>query len=243
MKLDLHVHSYHSHDGMERLDKIIKTAIDRGLDGLAICDHDVFKAHDEAKRLAQMIAPEGFVVIPGVEYTTDAGHVLALFVSCEYELSRDARGLCSLADLRVAADADGALLIAAHPFRNRDTLPDILLPGVDGVEVANARDTVKTPGNTAKSYQVAAQHRKFCTGGSDGHILAEVGMCYTILPDTTERTPEGVQKALLSRVSDGGGNGGRLRYQAISKLRKTKPRTFLKDVKRFILYTAKDVTG
>ena len=239
MKLDLHVHSHQSHDGMERVDKIIKTAIARGLDGIAICDHDVFGAYEEAKRLA----PEGFIVIPGVEYSTDAGHVLALFVTRGYELNRDARGLCSLADLRTAADADNALLIAAHPFRKRDTLPDMLLPNVNGVEVANARDTAKTPGNTAKARAVAAEHEKFITGGSDGHILQEIGMCYTILPDDTERTPNGVRAALLAKSTDGGGDGGRLRYQAQSKLRKTKPGRFFKDLARFILYTAKDVTG
>ena len=239
MKLDLHVHSRLSHDGMERVDKIIKTAINRGLDGIAICDHDVYGAYDEAKRLA----PEGFIVIPGVEYTTDVGHVLALFVTCGYDLPRDARGLCKLADLRAASDADGALLIAAHPFRKRETLPDILLPNVVGVEVANARDTVKTPGNTAKARSVAAEHGKFITGGSDGHILKEIGMCYTTLPDNVERTPEGVKLALLSKNTDGAGNGGRLRYQALSKLRKTRPKTLFKDIVRFIVFTAKDVTG
>ena len=247
MKLDLHIHSYRSHDGMERIDKIINTAIKRGLDGIAICDHDVFGAYDEAKRVAQAQertpVPDGFVVIPGVEYSTDAGHVLALFVTRGYELRRDARGLCRLVDLRMAASADGALLVAAHPFRKRETLPDILMPNVDGVEVANARDTVKTPGNTAKSRAVAAEHGKFITGGSDGHILQEIGMCYTILPDNTERTPEGVRAALLSGSTDGGGDGGRLRYQAQSKLRKTKPKKFFKDLARFIVFTAKDVTG
>lgn len=239
MKLDLHVHSFYSDDGLERIDRIIKTAISRGLEGIAVCDHNRFEAYEEAKRLA----PDGFVIIPGVEYSTDAGHVLALFVTREYELQTNANGARSLADLRRKADADGALLIAAHPFRKRTTLPDFLLQYVDGVEAENSRDVAKTPGNSAKARDTAKKHSKFITGGSDAHILREIGCCYTILPDDTEKTPDGVKRALLSGKSEAGGEGGTLRYQAISKLRNTKPRTFLKDIARLIVFTAKDVTG
>ncbi|NLB29236.1 MAG: PHP domain-containing protein, partial [Clostridiales bacterium] len=179
MKLDLHVHSAYSHDGIESIKKIIQTAQKRGLDGIAICDHNVFKAYEEAKDLA----PEGFIVIPGIEYGTDVGHVLALFVTHGYDLKRDGRKMRSIAELRAAAKADGALLIAAHPFRKRNELPGLLIPNVDGVETMNSRDAAKAPLNSEKARRVAEKHGKFITGGSDAHILREIGACYTVLPD------------------------------------------------------------
>lgn len=237
MKLDLHVHSIHSGDGSEDISSIIKTAISRGLDGIAICDHGVFLAHDEACALA----PEGFIIIPGVEYRTDVGHVLALFVTERYEMPRIDGGKRRVEDLKRAAEADGALLIAAHPYRKRDKLPPKLLPNVHGVETDNSRDGPMKEENASRARADAKSCGKFITGGSDGHILHEIGACYTILPDDTERTPDGVKAALLSGLSDAGGRGGRLRDQAVSKLRHTKPRTFLKDIARFIVFTAKDV--
>jgi predicted metal-dependent phosphoesterase TrpH len=42
MKLDLHIHSSASADGIMEISEIVKAAKERGIDGVAICDHDVF---------------------------------------------------------------------------------------------------------------------------------------------------------------------------------------------------------
>lgn len=237
MKLDLHIHSRHSDDGSESVRDIIRTARERGLDGIAICDHNTFEAFEEAKSLA----PEGFVVIPGVEYSTDVGHVLALFVTKQYDLKRNEKNYRVIESLRSAADEDGALLVAAHPYRKREALPERLLPNVDGVEVENSRDAYNRPENSRRSRQDARDGGKFMTGGSDSHILHELGACYTVLPDDTERSADGVKNALLQRLSDAEGKGGRLRDQAISKLRITKPRKLFKDIARLVVFTVRDI--
>ena len=73
LKLDLHIHSQRSPDGIMTLDEIVSLAKARGLDGAAVCDHD----------LALTQAPEydGFLLIPGVEVSTQLGHLLGLFVA------------------------------------------------------------------------------------------------------------------------------------------------------------------
>jgi len=43
MKYDLHIHSKYSSDGVLGLEKIVKIAMKRGLDGIAITDHDTIK--------------------------------------------------------------------------------------------------------------------------------------------------------------------------------------------------------
>ena len=40
VKLDLHIHSEHSPDGRMALDEIVACARARGLQGVAVCDHD-----------------------------------------------------------------------------------------------------------------------------------------------------------------------------------------------------------
>lgn len=40
VKLDLHIHSAHSPDGRMSLDEIVSCARARGLQGVAVCDHD-----------------------------------------------------------------------------------------------------------------------------------------------------------------------------------------------------------
>jgi predicted metal-dependent phosphoesterase TrpH/predicted ATP-grasp superfamily ATP-dependent carboligase len=256
--LDLHTHSNYSHDGVSTPREIIAAALAAGLDGVAICDHNIFRAYDEAKALA----PEGFVVIPGVEYSTDFGHVLALFVSGIYNVKYGERGLCSLSELRAAADADGALLVAAHPFRHRgiesgsagftnitntglrpgvahsgDTPPPELFELTDGVETLNSRDDAREPQNEAKAIAAAEKYGKFIIGGSDAHIPREIGARFTVLPAETERTPEAVRAALINRLSSAGGPGGRLIDQATAKLRRTSIKRLPKDIARIIYYT------
>jgi len=48
LKIDLHVHSAYS-DGLGDIHDILKTARLKGLDGLAITDHDTLKGYCEAK--------------------------------------------------------------------------------------------------------------------------------------------------------------------------------------------------
>lgn len=238
MKLDLHIHSLHSSDGAMSIKTIIETAQKRGLDGIAICDHNVFAAYEEAVELA----PPGFLVIPGVEYSTQSGHVLALFVSRFYAQEPGATDLRTVEQLRADADADHALLVAAHPFRKRAIVPAELFECVDGIEVRNSRDVASAPHNSQKASNAAQKHQKFAIGGSDAHIAHEIGACFTRLPDETEPTLSGVRAALEHKLSQGGGAGGRLTDQAIGKLRRTRPKTFAKDVTRLVVFTVKDVT-
>ena len=238
LKVDLHVHSRHSSDGVMNVKAVIEAARKRGLDGIAICDHNVFLAYEEAIRTA----PAGFVVIPGVEYSTDAGHVLALFVTRLYDLEIDERGLRSLSELRSAASEDGALLVAAHPFRRRAAVPDELFRLVDGIEVRNSRDAAGAPENSRKAAAAAEEFAKFTVGGSDAHIARELGACFTRLPDETTRSLGGVRAALLQKLSQGGGAGGALVHQALGALRHTRPKTIAKDVARLAAFTVKDVT-
>ena len=73
MKIDLHIHTCFS-DGVFTPEKIVDTAIDAGLNAIAITDHDNVLAYPIAVKYADKIAKENgntpLEIIPGVEINT-----------------------------------------------------------------------------------------------------------------------------------------------------------------------------
>ena len=122
VRFDLHIHSEHSPDGRMSLDEIVSCARARGLQGVAVCDHD--------RALTETWDAPDFLLIPGVELSTDQGHLLGLFVTEQIE----ARELGAAID---AVHACGGLAVMAHPFeRSSDAQRlDAYLDRLDGIEV------------------------------------------------------------------------------------------------------------
>lgn len=65
--LDMHVHTTAS-DGVLNVEEVIKLAIDEGLRGIAITDHDTIKGLAQAEELSAIY---NFIVIPGIELSTE----------------------------------------------------------------------------------------------------------------------------------------------------------------------------
>lgn len=204
LKLDLHVHSERSFDGVMTLDEIVSLARAKGLDGVAVCDHGI----------ALTGAPEypDFLLIPGVELATQFGHVLGLFVT----------GPVDTTDFYQAAErihAQGGLTVLAHPFEhNRDDarlLPAV--PCLDGVEVWNSRADRNIREANALAAEFAREHGLLPFGGSDAHVAREIGNA-VVTVQVKERTPEAVKAALLEGRAEIRGRRGRAWYVAQSQL-------------------------
>lgn len=72
VKVDLHIHTIYS-DGVFSPEKIVDTAIDAGLDAIAITDHDNVLAYPIAVDYAKKVANSGgksLEILPGVEINT-----------------------------------------------------------------------------------------------------------------------------------------------------------------------------
>ena len=89
MKVDLHIHTTYS-DGVFSPEKIVDTAIDAGLDAIAITDHDNVLAYPIAVSYAKKIANSGkkqLEILPGVEintiYKNTEIHILGYFMNRE----------------------------------------------------------------------------------------------------------------------------------------------------------------
>ncbi len=206
IKLDLHVHSQRSPDGIMTLEEIVSRAKSRGLNGAAVCDHD----------LALLDAPEfdDFLLIPGIEVSTQFGHLLGLFLT----------GPVGTRDFFQAAEiihAQGGLAVLAHPFehsRDGSRLAPAV-PLLDGVEVQNSRADRKNhdANRLARSFAQVCRLRPF--GGSDAHCPQEVGNSFTTV-EADGLTLEAVKAALMTGEARIQGRRSRAWYTARSQLAK-----------------------
>lgn len=83
IKLDLHIHTHYS-DGLFEPTKVIELAIENGLNGIAITDHDTISGIEEAKNYINSKYREDFILIPGIEFGCIHGeeevHILGYFI-------------------------------------------------------------------------------------------------------------------------------------------------------------------
>jgi predicted metal-dependent phosphoesterase TrpH len=192
LTVELHVHSAHSYDGRDPVADLLERAVEVGLDAIAITDHDTIEGSLAAAELA---AEYGLVVIPGMEVTSDAGHVLALGVT---ELVPP--------DLSFGETIDrihdlGGIAVVPHPFQESrsgvlaNIAPDELV-AADAIEVYNSR--LLTGRANRKAARWARRNNVPMTAGSDAHISEMVGQATTTV-GTDERSVD----AILEAICDG----------------------------------------
>ena len=195
LRIDLHVHSFFSADGVSRPEDLIAAARAAGLNGFAITDHNTCDAVDYMISHGLMRADgqpvDGMLVIPGIEVTTADGHLLCL--GCV--LPSSLKGMPSAEVCRLAQEA-GGLAVAPHPydlFRAgiRESVLDAL--PLDGLEVFNAATTMKR--HNRKAYDYAQKRGLPMTAGSDAHHAGAVGVACTIV-ETDDFSVRGVLEAL-----------------------------------------------
>ena len=195
LRIDFHVHSFFSMDGVSSPEDLIAAARAAGLNAFAVTDHNTCDAVDYMIEHGLMRAdgkPVGdFLVIPGIEVTTADGHLLCL--GCR--LPSSLKGKPALEVCRMAHDA-GGICVAPHPYdlfragireSVLDTLP------LDGLEVFNAATTMKR--HNRKAYHYAERRGLPMTAGSDAHHAAAVGVACTIV-DAEELSVAGILQAL-----------------------------------------------
>jgi len=109
MKIDLHVHSDYSDDANDSVEELIKAAVKKGLNGIAIADHNNVKGGLKGFGIAKEM--KDFVVIPGVEVSSAEGHILAL------NIREDIPKKLSVKETVEKIISLGGLPILPHPYR------------------------------------------------------------------------------------------------------------------------------
>jgi hypothetical protein len=103
---DLHTHTVHS-DGKMTVAELARFAVGRGLDYLAVTDHNTISHHMELPGTA---ATHGIVLLPGQEVTTETGHANAFGDIGWVDFREPADGWLE------ACERAGGLLSVNHPI-------------------------------------------------------------------------------------------------------------------------------
>ena len=157
LKIDLHVHTNYSCDSKITLNQVVEYSQMRGLDGVAITDHDVVTG---ALELVERVTK--LVVIPGVEVTTSRGHVVAL------NTTRPIPTKLSPSEAIQRIHETGGIAVAAHPTVFYKGMGKQANPSFDAIEVINAA-AFPFFLSTHLSRKLAIRLNLPQTAGSDAH--------------------------------------------------------------------------
>ena len=167
LTVELHSHTYASEDCLMRPADIVRTCARRGIDRLAVTDHNTIAGAREM----QALAPE--LVIVGEEIMTSQGELLAYFLR-----ETVPAGLSPVETIE-RLRAQGAAISVSHPFdrlRHGAWQPADLaaiIQLVDAIEVFNSRCVY--PEDNARALAFARENGKLGTVGSDAHSHRELG--------------------------------------------------------------------
>lgn len=176
MLIDMHTHTsvYSTDSNLLPVDSLAR-AVECGLDGVVLTEHDVVWPRQHAEQLSE---EAGILVIHGVEVTTELGHVLVYGLEALVPRITDSRRL------RKLCDEQDALMYLAHPARDPGLrVPREAMELFDGVEGLNGCDgplqnqSARSRGRTRPLPPI---------GGSDSHALHEVGTAATEFAATIE---------------------------------------------------------
>lgn len=229
MKIDLHIHSKYSYDSFSFPEDIARTAAQKGLDGVAVTDHDTIAGW---KAMRKATKKYGLLFVPGQEIKTKRGRkiigdIVGIFLKKEIK-SREPKEVIK------EIKAQGGIVIIPHPFHiltpfkghktNKNKSFRLVTPFkgdiedyknlVDAIEVLNARVPLKS--SDRKALNFAEKNNLAMTGGSDAHQWKDVGDAYTIAQKA--KTLDDFKKAILNKKTRASGGKSPLRSLASPSL-------------------------
>lgn len=170
MKVDMHVHTCYSKDATLSLETIMESCEQRGLDGVAITDHNTIAGALALKEIAP------FLVIVGEEIDTTKGEILGLF------LKEEIPGGLMPEEAMARIREQGGLVGVSHPLDRlrRSAMRQValldILDELDFLEGFNSRVTF--PSDNRKAQALAQARGLPITAGSDAHTAYEIGRAY-----------------------------------------------------------------
>jgi predicted metal-dependent phosphoesterase TrpH len=176
MLIDLHCHSKYSFDNHLDPEALIRRAMEMGLDGVCFTEHHSMNASGPIRRIK---APRGFVILRGVEISTDLGHLLVYGVKDD-AWNRWGRSNClNLSKVVQSVHLLGGICVPAHPFRGWESLGERVysLPDFDALETCNGANSSQLNDLAALA---AIKLGLPSIGGSDCHSVEQVGRAFTL---------------------------------------------------------------
>ena len=209
--MDMHVHTVvGSSDSNLAPEDLVSEAVRIGLDAVCLTEH---RGKWDKFVFEKFASEQPILLINAMEVETDMGHVIVLGSNGYVSGMSDAR------KLRQVVDELGGVMITAHPFRNYFNRPPYnknlvfrnghpepdtaeeaakhpLFHLVDELEVANGGC------NNQENFfalDVAQQHGRCGTGGSDAHSTHGLGKCVTMF-DGDIRSEKDLVEAIKAKA-------------------------------------------
>ncbi|MHC1745139.1 MAG: PHP-associated domain-containing protein [Syntrophobacteraceae bacterium] len=187
MKYDFHVHtSRYSPCSMETPEALCIAALERGLRGIALTEHECWWPEHELE-LLRLRFPE-LVLFRGSEYTCNEGHFLVFVPEDLEDLPPYHTEVLQLID---AVHQRSGVVIWAHPFRFGEPWSEwVEQADLDGVEISSSN----MDGRTGRLARRVAEERGFRVfQNSDTHSLETIGRYYNEFPVDFRSTSELIQ--------------------------------------------------
>ncbi|MBI3488969.1 MAG: PHP domain-containing protein [Acidobacteria bacterium] len=195
MRFELHCHTESSHDGFTSLDGLIAECREKGIDAVAVTEHDVFCLTEKDLEKAR---GQGVFLIPSMEVTTDKGvHVIGFFINRRIEQGPIEGILASIRD-------QGGLISIPHPFKPGSGLLGNPLSSAEEITAAlQEADFIEAwnGGFDLSPFQeeirdLAQVHGLRCIAASDAHRQWEVGMLVTEMDLDSPVNPAALRLAM-----------------------------------------------
>jgi predicted metal-dependent phosphoesterase TrpH len=170
LKIDLHVHTCYSRDASTTLNEVVTSAKKQGLDGIAITDHNTLDGYFKLRK-------RGLIVIPGIEISSQKGHILGLNVT------KPIPQTLSPYETIQKIHENGGIAIAAHPttaYKDSLRIKKNTELKFDAIEVINS-STFPFFLSTHLSRKLAVHLNLPQTAGSDSHLPQTIGLAYTLI--------------------------------------------------------------
>jgi predicted metal-dependent phosphoesterase TrpH len=169
LKIDMHVHTCYSADSVITLEELVFCARKRGLNGVAITDHDRL---DGALKMA---SETDLLIVPGIEISSSDGHIVGLNVAEPVPRRLDTHETVD------RIHEAGGIAVACHPVTLlKGSLRKHVDFGFDAVEAMNS-SAIPFDYAVKQSMRIASRLGKPCIAGSDAHYGPEIGYAFTLL--------------------------------------------------------------
>lgn len=216
MKVDMHTHTTHSGDSICTPAQAVRYAKRRGLNGLAVTDHNTTKGWKEMVREGRR---NGVVVVLGEEIEVEkegrvVGEVLGYFLNERIEKGE-------IEDVLDRIKEQGGIAALPHPFCFwRGVKVDVreYVGKLHAVEVLNSR--VYLNSQNKRALEMARRYKLAEIGGSDAHCCWEVGNGFT---EAEGEGAEELRKAIMRRKTKGRGGLTNPFFRVVSKIGITLP--------------------
>jgi hypothetical protein len=177
--LDLHTHTKeHSPCSHQTAQELILRAVEVGLDGIALTDHDHFWTRNELEEVLQGFGGVSLLVLRGQEVSCEDGHLLV------YGINETVRGDGPRADVaQKVRDANGATVLP-HPFRweGFKGIPDERVAEETAIfDAIEALTTNHSESEQERALSIGRLRGVHLIGASDAHSVDRVGAFATRL--------------------------------------------------------------